>query len=112
MNTQDEIMKALWDNENAQGIAKLMDEIVMPAISKMTESQQIEAMGTVRDAVQDIAEYEECRHHMTDTIIEAMKTVRNMAETIKELREWIQNLLPPWEASNKNILPSLEDLLK
>lgn len=100
MNTQDEIMKALWDNENAQGIAKLMDEIVMPAISKMTEDQQIEAMGTVRDAVSDIAEYEECRHHMTDTIIQAMKTVRNMAETIEKMRETIKNMLPPWEASN------------
>ena len=96
MNTQDEIMKALWDNENAQGIAKLMQEIVMPAISKMTESQQIEAMGTVRDAVQDIAEYEECRHHMTDTIIEAMKTVRNMTETMEEMREAINIMLPPW----------------
>ena len=102
MNTQDEIMKALWDNENAQGIAKLMQEIVMPAISKMTESQQIEAMGTVRDAVQDIAEYEECRHHMTDTIIEAMKTVRNMTETMEEMREAINIMLPPWEASNYN----------
>ena len=102
MNTQDEIMKALWDNENAQGIAKLMHEIVMPAISKMTESQQIEAMGTVRDAVQDIAEYEECRHHMTDTIIEAMKTVRNMTETMEEMREAINIMLPPWEASNYN----------
>ena len=112
MNTQDEIMKTLWDNENAQGIAKVMQDIVMPAIAKMPEDQQIEAMATVRDAVSDIAEYEECRHHMTDTIIEAMKTVRNMGETIKELREWIQNLLPPWEASNKNILPPLEDLLK
>ena len=102
MNTQDEIMKALWDNENAQGIAKLMDEIVMPAIAKMPEDQQIEAMGTVRDAVSDIAEYEECRHHMTDTIIEAMKTVRNMTETIEEMRETIKNMLPPWEASNYN----------
>ena len=112
MNTQDDIMKALWDNENAQGIAKMVEEIVMPAISKMTEDQQIEAMGTVRDAVSDIAEYEECRHHMTDTIIEAMKTVRNMTETIEEMRETIKNMLPPWEASNKNILPPLEDLLK
>ena len=86
MNTQDEIMKALWDNENAQGIAKLMQEIVMPAISKMTESQQIEAMGTVRDAVQDIAEYEECRHHMT--------------ETIKNMRERIQSTMPPWVRYN------------
>ena len=102
MNTQDEIMKALWDNENAQGIAKLMQEIVMPAIAKMPEEQQIEAMGTVRDAVQDIAEYEECRHHMTDTIIEAMKTVRNMTETMEEMREAINIMLPPWEASNYN----------
>ena len=92
MNAQDEIMKALWDNENAQGIAKMVEEIVMPAISKMTEDQQIEAMGTVRDAVSDIAEYEECRHHMVDTIIEAMKTVRNMTETIEEMRETIKNM--------------------
>ena len=98
MNTQDEIMKALWDNENAQGIAKLMQDVVLPAISKMPEEQQIEAMGTVRDAVSDIAEYEECRKHMTDTIIQAMKTVRNMAETIEEMRD----MLPPWEASNYN----------
>ena len=101
MNTQD-IMKTLWDNENAQGMAKLMEKIVLPAISKMPEEQQIEAMGTVRDAVSDIAEYEECRHHMTDTIIEAMKTVRNMTETIEEMRETIKNMLPPWEASNYN----------
>ena len=68
MNTQDDIMKTLWDNENAQGIAKLMQNIVIPAIAKMPEDQQIEAMGTVRDAVSDIAEYEECRHHMIGTI--------------------------------------------
>ena len=102
MNAQDEIMKALWDNENAQGIAKMVEEIVMPAISKMPEDQQIEAMGTVRDAVSDIAEYEECRKHMTDTIIEAMKTVRNMTETMEEMREAINIMLPPWEASNYN----------
>lgn len=88
MNTQDNIMKALWDNQNAQGIAKMMQEVVMPAISKMTEDQQIEAMGTVRDAVSDIAEYEECRKHMT--------------ETIKGMRETIMNMLPPWEAGNYN----------
>lgn len=87
MNTQDDIMKTLWDNQNAQGMAKLMQEIVIPAISKMTEEQQIEAMATVRDAVSDIAEYEECRHHMIGTI--------------KDMREWIQNMLPP-----------LKDLLK
>ena len=86
MNTQDDIMKALWDNENSQGIAKLMQEIVMPAISKMPESQQIEAMGTVRDAVSDIAEYEECRKHMTDTI--------------KGMRERIQSTMPPWVKYN------------
>ena len=43
MNTQDDIMKALWDNENALEIAKLLQAIVMPAISKMPEDQQIEA---------------------------------------------------------------------
>ena len=91
MNTQDEIMKndimkALWDNPNTQGIAKLMEDVVMPAISKMTEDQQIEAMGTVRDAVQDIAEYEECKHHMT--------------ETIKGMRERIQSTMPPWVKYN------------
>ena len=42
MNTQDD-MKTLWDNENALGIAKLLQAIVMPAISKMPEDQQIEA---------------------------------------------------------------------
>ena len=98
MNTQDEIMKddimkALWDNPNTQGIAKLMEEVVMPAISKMTEDQQIEAMGTVRDAVSDIAEYEECRHHMTDTI-------KGMREKINDMRDALKNTLPPWEASN------------
>ena len=86
MTTQYEIMKALWDNENAQGIAKLMDEIVMPAIAKMDLHQQIEAMGTVRDAVSDIAEYEECRKHMT--------------ETIKHMRERIQSTMPPWVKYN------------
>ena len=35
---QDDIMKTLWDNENAQEIAKLIQ-----AISKMTEDQPIEA---------------------------------------------------------------------
>lgn len=88
MNTQDDIMKALWDNQNAQGIAKLMQEVVMPAISKMPEDQQIEAMGTVRDAVSDIAEYEECRKHMT--------------ETIKRMRERIKSTMPPWVANNYN----------
>lgn len=73
MNTQD-IMKTLWDNPNTQGIAKLMQSVVLPAIAKMSEEQQIEAMGTVRDAVQDIAEYEECKQHMTDTI----KSMREM----------------------------------
>lgn len=73
MNTQDDIMKTLWDNPNTQGIAKLMKEIVMPAIAKMTEDQQIEAMGTVRDAVSDIAEYDECRKHMIETIKEMRK---------------------------------------
>ena len=43
MNTQDDIMKTLWDNENALEIAKLLQAIVMPAISKMPEEQQIEA---------------------------------------------------------------------
>lgn len=80
MNTQDDIMKTLWDNQNAQGIAKLMDEIVMPAIAKMPEDQQIEAMGTVRDAVSDIAEYEECRHHMIETI----KAMRGMYNDLLE----------------------------
>ena len=42
MNT-DDIMKTLWDNENALGIAKLLQAIVMPAILKMPEEQQIEA---------------------------------------------------------------------
>ena len=68
MNRQDEIIKVLWDNPNTQGIAHLMDSIVMPAIAKMPEDQQIEAMGTVRDAVSDIEEYEECKEHMTETI--------------------------------------------
>ena len=43
MNTQDDIMKNLWDNENALEIAKLLQAIVLPAISKMPEDQQIEA---------------------------------------------------------------------
>ena len=86
MNTQYEIMNALWDNPNTQGIAKLMEEIVMPAIAKMDLHQQIEAMGTVRDAVSDIAEYEECRKHMT--------------ETIKGMRERIQSTMPPWVTYN------------
>ena len=43
MNTQDDIMKALWDNENALQIANLLHNIVMPAISKMPEDQPIEA---------------------------------------------------------------------
>lgn len=80
MNTQDEIMKALWDNQNAQGIAKLIQEVVVPAIAKMPEDQQIEAMGTVRDAVSDIAEYEECRKHMVETI----KAMRGMYNELVE----------------------------
>lgn len=76
MNTQDDIMKTLWDNQNAQGIAKLIQEVVLPAIAKMPEDQQIEAMGTVRDAVSDIAEYEECRKHMIETI-RAMRGLYN-----------------------------------
>ena len=68
MNAQDEIMKVLWDNPNTQGVARLMQEVVMPAIANMPEEQQIEAMGTVRDAVNDIAEYEECKKYMTETI--------------------------------------------
>lgn len=88
MNT-DDIMKTLWDNENAQGIAKLMEKIVMPAISNMPEDQQIEAMVTVRDAVSDIAEYEECRKHMI--------------ETIKVMRKNILNMLPEWVANDYNI---------
>lgn len=86
MNAQDEIVKALLDNPNTQGIAQLMQSIVLPAIANMPEGQQIEAMGTIREAVSDVAEYEECKHHMT--------------ETIKSMRETIQNMLPPWEASN------------
>ena len=74
MKAQDDIMKTLWDNPNTQGIAKLMKDVVLPAIAKMPENQQIEAMGTVRDAVSDVAEYEECRKHMTDTI----KSMREM----------------------------------
>ena len=98
MNTQDEIMKILWDNENAQGIAKLMDEIVMPAIAKMPEDQQIEAMGTVRDTVSDIAEYEECRKHMIETIKGMRETISSAAaylicrkglKSIKEMQETI-----------------------
>ena len=80
MNTQDEIMKALWDNPNTQGIAHLMQSVVLPAIANMPENQQIEAMGTVRDAVSDIAEYEECKQHMT--------------ETIKDLRERYNDFVP------------------
>lgn len=98
MNTQDDIMKALWDNENAQGIAKLIQEVVLPAIAKMPEAQQIEAMGTVRDALSDIAEYEECRHHMIETIKDMRETIsssaaylicRKGAKTIEEMRETI-----------------------
>lgn len=80
MNTQDEIMKALWDNPNTQGIAKLIQEVVLPAIAKMPEDQQIEAMGTIRDAVSDVAEYEECKHHMTETI----KRMRGMYNDLVE----------------------------
>ena len=86
INTQYEIMKALWDNQNTQGIAKLMDEIVMPAIAKMDLHQQMEAMGTVREAMRDVAEYEECKEHMT--------------ETIKKMRERIQSTMPPWVKYN------------
>lgn len=87
------IMKALWDNQNAQGIAHLMQSVVLPAIAKMPEDQQIEAMGTVRDAVQDIAEYEECRKHMTETIKDMRARYNDQVEAVK-------NMLPPWEASN------------
>ena len=80
MKTQDNIMKTLWDNQNAQGIAKLMQEVVLPAIANMPEDQQMEAMGTVRDAVSDIAEYEECRKYMTETI-------KGMREIYNELVE-------------------------
>ena len=85
MNTQDEIMKddimkALWDNPNTQGIAHLMQSVVLPAIAKMSEDQQIEAMGTVRDAVIDVAEYEECKKHMTETI----KAMRGMYNELVE----------------------------
>lgn len=80
MNTQDEIMKVLWDNPNTQGIAQLMQSIVLPAIANMPEGQQIEAMGTIRDAVSDIAEYEECKHHMTETIKEMRERYNMMLE--------------------------------
>ena len=43
MNTQNNIMKALWKNENALEIAKLLQEIVIPAIARTPEDQQIEA---------------------------------------------------------------------
>lgn len=68
MNAKDDIMKALWANPNTQGIAQLMASIVIPAIANMPEEKQISAMGTVRDAVSDIAEYEECKKYMTETI--------------------------------------------
>lgn len=42
MNTQDD-MKTLLDGENALRIANLLQVIVMPAISRMPEDQQIEA---------------------------------------------------------------------
>ena len=80
MNTHDEIMKTLWDNQNAQGIAKLMQDVVVPAIANMPEDQQIEVMGTVRNAVSDISEYEECRKHMIETI-------KDMRERYNELVE-------------------------
>ena len=87
MNTQDNIMKALWENPNTQGIAQLMQSVVLPAIAKMPEDQQFEAMGTVLDAVQDIAEYEECRKHMIGTI-------KNMREEyIKDMREIYNKLV-------------------
>lgn len=43
MNAQDDIMKTLWDNENALEIAKLLQAIVMPAIARIPEDQPIEA---------------------------------------------------------------------
>ena len=60
MNT-DDIMKTLWDNENALRIAKLLQAIVMSAILKMPEGHQIEARArfiigeriTVEMAVKD-----------------------------------------------------------
>lgn len=85
MNTQYEIMKALWDNPNTQGIAKLMEDVVMPAIAKMDLHQQIEAMGTVRDAVSDIAEYEECKKHMTETIKKSRETCLSLLHMIKNM---------------------------
>ena len=72
MNTQDEIMKALRDNPDTQGIAHLIQSVVLPAIANMQEDQQIEAMGTVREAMQDIAEYKECKQHMTEMIHEML----------------------------------------
>jgi len=47
MNTQDEIMRTLLDNPNTQRIAKLMQEIVMPAIASMTEDQHIEVIARI-----------------------------------------------------------------
>lgn len=87
MNTQDGIMNTLWDNPNTQGIAKLMQEIVMPAISKMPEDQQIEAMGTVRDAVSDITEYEECKDHMVNTVTRMRVRYNELVEKYNELVE-------------------------
>ena len=84
MNTQDEIMKVLWANPNTQGIARLMQSVVLPAISKMPEEQQIEAMGTVRDAVSDVAEYEECKHHMTETIKDMRARYNKLVENQEE----------------------------
>lgn len=80
MNTQYDIMKVLLDNPNAQGIAQLIHSVVLPAIAKMPADQQIEAMGTIRDAVSDVAEYEECRKHMVETI----KTMRRMYNELVE----------------------------
>lgn len=87
MNTKDDIMKTLWDNQNAQGIAKLIQEVVLPAIAKMPEEQQIEAMGTVRDAVSDIAEYEECRKHMVETIKDMRARYNKLVEKNAESQE-------------------------
>ena len=80
MNTQYEIMNALWDNPNTQGIALLMQDVVMPAIAKMDLHQQIEAMGTVREAMRDVAEYEACKEYMTETIKNMRERYNRMIE--------------------------------
>lgn len=88
MNTQYDIMKVLLDNPNAQGIAHLIHSVVLPAIANMPADQQIEAMGTIRDAVSDVAEYEECRKHMIETIKEMRETyINGMREIYNELVE-------------------------